>query len=46
MRYVFLVLGFLIVIAICDMIGGPHQRTLTAAGGGIVYVIFMSMKKH
>jgi hypothetical protein len=45
-RYVFLILGFLVVIVLGDMIGGPNQKTLTAVGGGIVYVIFMSTKKN
>lgn len=46
MRYVFLILGFFIVAVLGDLVGGSNQKTVTAVGGGLVYVIFMSMKKE
>jgi hypothetical protein len=46
MRYVFLILGFFIVAVLGDLVGGSSQKTVTAVGGGLVYVIFMSMKKE
>ena len=44
MRYVLLIVGFLIVIVLADIMGEANRGIIVSVGGAIVYMIFSATK--